>query len=347
LSEEVRVVWVDDDTSRREDAKNLQHRRPNLKVELLSPLELESVLGDAEWKDAKPDLFLLDYYLDRSNDEQGNRFAHKGLTVAGQIRETLPEHPIYMVTAKTDAEDEPELGQETRAARATFDRLLSLNILKSEGANILYHDALDYRAIRQCKEADLGALIGLLKPPQDETERLRLVLPTGLREGLRRSESSDRLYVGDAISFAAWVRGLLLAVPGILYDELYAATHLGVNDDGFRRLIDKLEEARYEGVFSKTTPKRWWVSKLNDLVFRHGNAHGAASSDPRKIGPQVFEVGEGDLAKCGVCGERNPETVGVSLENEADSRPVHFKCSRPHPRRKKELYFDEYRAFDL
>ena len=55
--------------------------------------------------------------------------------------------------------------------------------------------------------------------------------------------------------------------PGLLYDEIHAATYLGISIDSFRRtdVQEFLNPARYSGVFSQEEAL-WWKTKLTDLA---------------------------------------------------------------------------------
>ena len=337
----VKILWIDDEViDHAEDAKNLMYARKKLEVSIIHPTNLDSELRPLKTSNNIPDLFLVDYFLDEVKFEgEGNgKYQHRGLAVAGRLREFEPEHPIYVVTQK-DAKKEGIFFSEAQAVRAVFDKILPFKDLQREGHNILYYDALDYRSIRKSPRRNLGGLFKLLQAPDDLKERLKLVLPEELREGLAP--------YGNTITFAKWVRLVLLDLPGFLYDQLHAATHFGMTVETFKKISPKLKGAKYSGAFAKTSPALWWVSKLNDIIFSMPKARKINKTNPWELCPMVFNLPKKMHTKCIVCGDPFPETVGMNLKDDSDLQPVHYRCSIPHPNRRRELYFDEPRCFEI
>ncbi len=345
---EVHVLWVDDDKDDHlDDAKNLECARKGLCIEMFHPLVLHSKLLKLRNSGEMPDLFLVDYYLDLVANGKNGKFKQRGLSVAGMIREIDPERPIYVITQQ-ETKVEGIFYSVAQAARECFDRILMFKeIQREEGPNILYYDALDHRAIRESLRGDLKALFELLQAPDDVTETLKLVLPNELKNGLSAKKSTKHPE-GNVIAFARWTREILLRVPGFLYEELYASTHLGMLIDSFREISPRLKKARYSGIFARTSPPLWWVSELNDIVFSNQKAWKIDKTNLWEVAPTVFSTPKEGLAKCEVCGESFPETVGINLKDDKDLKPVHYRCSRPYlQKRKRELYFDEPRGFEV
>lgn len=339
----VEILWVDDEVAEHgEDARNMESVRKELKVTIVHPGNLQSTLGTLK---KMPDLFLVDYFLDELEGDNNRKYEQRGLAVAGKIRELEPEWPVYVVTNKGNKK-EGILFSEAQAAIASFDKILTFKEVQREGHDILYYDALDYRSIRDAPRRDPKAIFKLLEAPDNIKDRLRLVLPNELREGLSPSRAL-KYPEGDAISFAKWVRLVLLSIPGFLYDELHAATYLGMKADFFRRIYSKLKRAKYSGIFSRTNPSLWWVSKLNDILFSSAKAQKSDRTNPWEVGPIVFGLTDAQQAKCVVCNKSFPETIGIDLKDDKNLKPVHYRCSIPHPAKKRELYFDEPRAFEL
>jgi hypothetical protein len=343
MTSKVKALWIDDDLTHLDDARNLRSRRlgvdfsrPEKLVERLAPIAADG--------HETPDIFLVDYYLNEIADQNHQKYPNQGLTIEAQIRERFPEYPIYLVTHIMTDSEEARLGGSTHAVKSSFDKILTFKEVQRHGEEILYYDALDYRKIRTSPTQNQETLYSLLKAPIQVKEELKLVLPSQLRQGLATvSETSP--YKGNAIAFAKWVRDLLLLEPGFLYDDLHTATFLGIKLSGLQKLTDELKKARYSGIFSKTSKGLWWTSKLREIIFSSPRARESTSTSPWEVAPIVFKVPKRDRSVCAICGDSLPETVGINSEDDRDLKPVHYRCSEPHPNKKRELYFDEPRAF--
>ena len=340
---DILVVWVDDESQdRTADAINIIFKRKNLRIQVFHPKDskIDDLISKLRSNKNIPDLFLLDYFLDEHAEQYTNeKFKSRALTFAGRIREKLPEHPIYVVT-NYPAKKEGVFISEAQAANTIFDKLLSFKEVQRFGHDILYFDALDYARIRNSKRNSLGALYSLLEAPECAHSIIESVLPDELKKGISP--------LGNTISFANWVRDVLATKPGILYDDIYTATYLGMAVQYFQSIDEKIIKAVYRGIFSRTNPRPlWWRCVINDILFSSKKAKSSNKTNPWELGPIVFNVPNKYLAKCVVCGHPYPETVGTNIKDDSDIKPVHFKCSLPHPLKKRDLYFDEFRAFSL
>jgi hypothetical protein len=66
------------------------------------------------------------------------------------------------------------------------------------------------------------------------------------------------------------------------------------------------------------------------------------SIDLTQLAPKLFRLDESKLSKCAVCGKGYPETVGFSAMTK-NMKPVHYRCSVPHPEKTRMTYFEEER----
>ena len=337
------VYWIDDDVSdRNEDVANIENKNKNLKLILIHPDEFVNHIYEKVNSKKQPDLFLCDYFLNRIiNEQTGKKFPHQGFTVAGIIREKYPEFPIYGVTVEDSEKSNGIFGSRAQAAEEVYDKIFSLRIIKDEGYKILYYDAIDFERIRVSKRGNVNTLLDLLKAPLVDSNRLRLILPNDLKKGLKFYDS------GNSIAFSRWVLKDLLFTPGFLYNKLQSATHVGMTTVTFERHINKFNESKYTGIFSETSEPLWWVSKLDEKIFSYQVSKKSSEVSTQKLATKIFKLSKNQSAKCIRCGELFPETVGINLDDEDDKKPVHYKCSIPHPKLKNKMYFDEPRAFKL
>ncbi len=343
MQSKVKALWIDD-TDRSEDARNLQNA--SLLVEYIRPENLERKLPIyIKDKNSAPDIYLVDYFLGLISGNNNQKFKYNGLTIAAIIREHYPEYPIYLVTAVEHETADTKLSLWAQAANVSFDEILTLKEVQRNGMNFLYFDAMDFKAIRKATKADIGTLFKLLNAHKNIQEKLALVLPDELRSGLSSGVGTSQR--GNAIAFAKWVRGTLLVKAGFLYNRLRTATYLGMNIANFNKIASSFSKALYSGVFSRSHESLWWVSELDLKIFSYAKAQRNLTINPWEIAPSLFKIPNSGTTKCGVCGKRHPETVGVNVDDNQDYRPVHYCCSEPYYNEKREPYFDEPRSFKL
>lgn len=338
----VKILWVDDDKSHEDDVKNLLHKNKNLKIDFIHPQNLTEHLKDIG-RSHVPDLFLVDFFLNLKK-EQDQKYPHKGLVAATEIREKFPEHPIYGIS-QVGKDKKFSFAESTLGRKQVFDDFLEYKIIQREGHNILYFDAKDYNLIKNITRKKIGELLGLLKAPEETYDTLKKILPEELKEGLMPPKGLTNPE-GNAIAFARWVKRFFLPTSGILYDELHTAIYLGIDQEYFAREVSsKFDRARYKGIFHQTTKPLWWVNKINDRLFSTATAREMDTTNPWEIAPAIFKVPKDKMTKCAVCEGNYPETIGVNLENEEELEPVHYRCSVSHPTKRREIYFDEPRGF--
>lgn len=322
-SAQIKVTWIDDDKNNEEDARNLESKNRKLHIKFIPAIGFESVLKE------KTDLFLIDDRLHLRNYKNG-------LAVAGHVRVKFPETPIYLFSAWPNTTLRTTLAQ---AAESAADKVIDTKKIRREGHDILYYDALDYRKMRTARRHSLRVIFRLLRSPLDDQNRIRMVLPESLKKGLSRT--------GNAIALGKWVSTNFLASPGFLYDSLYASTKLGMTESAFCKRESRFRTARYSGIFSNTSGPLWWNSTLMDIVFRR-----TARRFPREektdlpdLTKRLFNLASSEIAKCVVCGRKNPETIGLDKYDESNRHPVHIRCSIPHPTKTRAMFFEEVRQF--
>jgi len=332
------IFWIDDEKERKKQAEileiTLEKQKPNggptPNVVFLTLPKWSDFLEKGDYQEDSVDLFLVDYLLLVKGLHRGG-----GLSVSGGIREHFPEIPIYIFSAK----DVPYI------VKDLADHILTLKEVQRSPIP-LYFGAFYYRLIRMSPRRSAQDLLKLLEAPEMDHKRIVLTLPENIKDSLSSRAKRPRF---TTIEFARWVRQTLLKIPGFLFDSLYSATKLGITEEVFLEQSSTFKKARYDGVFAKTNPELWWNSKLREIVYETAidKKLDCDTSDLRKLAPALFTLQSSKLSKCAVCGERYPETVGINKDDDEDYRPVHYKCSVPHPKRTRILYFEEPRQFSL
>ena len=103
---------------------------------------------------------------------------------------------------------------------------------------------------------------------------------------------------------AKWVRSVLLQNPGFLFDELHAATFLGLSVTGFQKVKPMFEAALYCGPFATGSRPVWWQTSLKDCLYQRVGVD--ASDYTQAAGRTLLAFEEDDFCKCYVCGNLCP-----------------------------------------
>lgn len=345
MTASARVLWVDDAITKggstTQAVLTLMRQTKGLIADARHPNALETALHDREF-----DLFLVDYRLSKEPDENQKKYRYTGISVGGLIRDRFPDLPIYLTSALID--EAPE-----KLDSELFDRVVTHSSLtKKDGIAVLRDDAVDFKKIRNTKHrTSVKSVHQLLRTPKSAHLEVERVLPEDLRRGLgarehERANTRPTKLASGTIQFGRWVMNVFLANPGVLYDQLYSATYLGMTESYFLRKFSKNADAhQYRGVFSLTHQPLWWKSGLTELVIGHPNAKNYGSLRIWDLAPKLFDVPMQARPKCSVCGKSSPETVAYDRDNPVRRGPAHLSCSEPDPKRQPVLYFEPYRVF--
>jgi CheY-like chemotaxis protein len=323
MKKKLTVVWIDDDPIRRVESDNIESRL-KLDIKFIDvknknlPDELKKILSGDE-----PDLILMDHMLNKIK-ENGYK---TGSTAAEVIHEKWPDCPIVCVTA-VDLKDIDLHKQSIYEDIFEFDNISSYD-------STIVSIADSFKKLKKNRPKNIDDLIGLLKAPIEDWERLKAVIP----EELKKSEFyQDKSLL---LTLSRWVRHTLIAKPGFLYDRLWTATLLGIKKESLSKIEHIFSDAKYSGIFSDEGNERWWQSKLKEIFFLQ-----FPESDeiyPWKLGRKLPGIDEADFSKCDFSEEDFPETVAFSDEK-ADKRvQVRLRYTVSHPDFEKSLFFEEMR----
>lgn len=220
-----------------------------------------------------PDIVLVDFDLARRQPD-GVKATYTGAAFAASIRDKAPAIPVVLVSRGA-------LGKRLESRRdlsSGFDELIYKEEIKSDPRRVV-RDLVElisgYQVLARTSSLRWTDLLDILGADGEaELEELRLSAGTA---GPRTSNQQWR--VSEA---AHWIRGVVLAYPGILLDELYAATLLGVDLQSFsnKRLQSTLATARYTGPFAQKD--YWWKTRLLALISKRFAKAGTAGP------PQAF-----------------------------------------------------------
>jgi len=254
-----RVLYIDDEIDR--PGRDAQKIRELLHIE--GEFECELRLPPKVFSDLPvelPDALLVDLDLSTApaNEEPVSYF---GSTLASEMRMRHPVCPIVLITRPHIMAWKSSLLEESMD--------VDLIVLKEE-----IHRGPDevrakivaliegFQALENIAGQAWRRVLELMGSDENESNQLREAAPP--------IESKQ----WNIPQVARWIRNVVMGFPGILYDDLTAATRLGISLDAFRTpgVQQLIEPARYTGVFN-TYKERWWRNRLfsiaQSLMLRH------------------------------------------------------------------------------
>jgi CheY-like chemotaxis protein len=312
-----KIVWIDDNPDRGRTADELGAEFINVRGADLA----ETVA--ALLSRPQPSLVILDHILDKTATK--NPLFKRGSTIAEAIKEQWADCPVVGVT---NADNVKKIDVRTQR---TYDALFPFSQFGAYAKRI---EAIrqGFLVIAKTKAQSARVLVDLMKPPEDELERLVSALPDDLKKSFQDASVASRLY--------SWV-DRLMDRPGFLYDRLWAATLLGLNESGFQKVCEQFKKARYAGVFSADDYPRWWSNRLTELLHKRSKPESEELS--WHAGRRLRGIKKEHYSRCYVCGEEFPDTVAFLDAVSDEQRAMHLKCTALHPRYKRELYFEDIR----
>lgn len=320
MRKKLKFIWVDDNPQRLEGSKIMaKHLKVTIDFKDVKNKDLQSVLTRI-LKGEEPNLIIIDHNL----EDASSGIFKKGSTAAAYIREQWPECPIICISGV-----DPNLVDSQQ--RALYEEILPVEHISQYFDDILVL-AKSFDAIKNSRPKNVEEFINLLNPPEQERSNLKSIMPTALKENF-----NDRSL---AVEISRWVRGVLLNRPGFLYNEIWAATLVGLKKDAFERLNKKFKPALYTGIFANQSEKRWWKSQLLEDLAASTNFRGL----PWEKGRFIKGTTEKDYSKCYASDEDYPETVAfIDQGRGAKEDAMRIKYTNLHPDYESMLLFEDIR----
>lgn len=195
-------------------------------------------------------LFLIDYELigRQPNRPHANYY---GGTLATALRQRSPDTPLVLLTRRTLAlwhHDRPFVEP---------SQIFDGELYKDE-----IDDDLD-RVVKQLSELAKGFILLKAKQERNWDELLVALDASPEEEAALLREANPPADGWTTVQASRWIRHVILQYPGVLYDNVHAATALGISVESFTttELQSFLHQARYTGVFSPIDG-RWWRNRL-------------------------------------------------------------------------------------
>jgi hypothetical protein len=206
-----------------------------------------------------PDLILVDF--DFSNvDKSNNVLGMNGVTLSNLLRQKFQNVPIILLTRKLI--ERSEKFPHNEAILACIDDIAFKEDLippnNSELMRNLISISIGYNRLRTREPKNWLNLLEMISAPKSSIDLLKMSYP--------KEQAKSKTWTG--FESAIWIRKILMAFPGILYDEIFAATYLGISIDSFRQpnIQSFFNVARYTGIFSEQK-ELWWKTKLHDTAL--------------------------------------------------------------------------------
>jgi hypothetical protein len=303
----LRFVWIDDKRSKVEQYRpvieaGVEGRKASLELIEVNA-DLLSRLSDwcAANKDRPPDLIIIDHIFTMALP-----FGIKGSSVAHLLRSELPRVPMVCVTAMFDRPN--SFDQEDISEYTALFRYQHLN----DGLEDLSVIARDFPKLHPTTVNAREHFISALKPPARDRVDLNQVLP---------DEFKSEQHITTEHRVARWIFNVFLPRPGFLYDRLHTATLLGLTVDGFSKVEDKFDRAKYKGVFATNSKPKWWSSAVRKLLYELA---GEDSPDiPQYAGRSLLGITPADYSVCYVSKKAEPPPDAVVSADSTSSAKLH------------------------
>lgn len=318
MPNEFTVLWIDDNKERREETRGGVGDDDQITVLPLGPREVASELltgPDGEPTiPSEPHLALVDWYL-HTDDYEGD-----GPSIEGILRDNFSTTPVYAFSGQYGSsafKREQKRGEHRFALITSPDRLDDVDLIQ---------DIEDYQRIRDKEGECLDGIIELLEAPPDLKEKIQSTLPQEFAEGLPSEDEGDS---DSSLRFARWVRHELLEKPGLLWDDVWSATKIGIDKERFAEYESSLSDAKYTGIFSHRNDL-WWRMLVRDELFDRAAEQDRTVDRLWKDGPDLLDVAEEHRATCEIdpCNKSHPpQTVAAGSPSEKPNFQVHYNCS--------------------
>lgn len=323
MSKKLKFVWIDDDDDRNIACTNLE-RHLGVKCHFVN-VKPENVDFLSVIDKVKPDLILLDHNL----TDIGTGAIKKGSTISALIREKNPTCAIACITAQDILSIDSQ-------QRMSYESIFSYDDITDHYLT-MQSIALGYRKMKSNLPTNINDLFNLMKAPKEEQIRLETILPHDIKENF-----SDQ---GIYTNISHWIRDVLIERPGFLYDNLWSATLLGLNESGFKKIEKLFAPAKYKGIFSDESKERWWKSELTKILSKHVKTGGLPWEKGRMLPGIIARHYSKDYYTD--FKEEFPETVAYLDETTNERAQMKLKYTVPHPKFDKLLFFEEIKMMKV
>ena len=342
-----KMLWIDDEVS---ESIALHDSDPEIEFKCIHPKKLIDwfLVENREVENQEVDIILVDYKLNTKADDLGETYSGLAPTIIGWLWIYYPITPIFLISQIITEEIAGEENQ-------IFDLLLPRGSLND--ASLFKNETENYRKLGQICPGSLTDIYTVLDTPDSSADLIELALPTEFKKGLSNDASSilqPQLTAPSPTRFAKWVRNQLLKNPGPLYDNLYAATALGMTLDYFENHFLKslgyrpaFADARYKGVFANVAPTHWWKLEIYAFLFSQPSEDEITVTDSYREAAKILDVPNECRSTCIKCKSFFPETVAMDADDRSERFQVHISCSYPDDSQLTSPLFEQKRLVTI
>lgn len=256
----VKVLYIDDEIDKpgrdAQKIKSLLDLPDEFECELQPPPKRVSELpGDIL------DALLIDLDLSAAKID-GESISYFGSTLAAEVRMRHSGCPIILVTRTHVIDQKRQWLEESGDIDLIVDKD-AINIDPSQVRTDIVALIDGFQALREVEGKGWKEVVALFHADEDEIKLLQEAAPP-LDRGHWNIPQTSR-----------WIRNVVMGYPGILYDDLTAATRLGISLESFLQpsLQQFLGSSKYTGPFSSFR-ERWWRDRLfkaaQSILLEHG-----------------------------------------------------------------------------
>ena len=281
-----KVLFIDDEINRpgrdAQKTRDLLHRPGEFECELRPPpRDFINLISEL------PDALIVDLELSTQPDE-GKPVNYYGSTLAAEVRMRKPACPVILVTRPEVITGKAQLIEES----VDVDLVVYKDDINRDpdGERTKIAALIEgFKALEAVSRQEWQKVLELMRASEDEAHLLREAAPPVEKKEWNIPQA------------AKWIRNVVMGYPGILYDDLAAATRLGISIESFR--ISNVQElmgpAKYSGVFSNYK-ERWWRNRLFNIAQSLMLKHKIQGPVSQKFS-EAFDLEFGEKLSTAVC----------------------------------------------
>ena len=328
---EIKLVLIDDDKGDLQKYANIFQLglkdEYNISVKQITVEEINNNTSILDSLDS--DALLVDQELFRI--ESGNNIlVINGVTLSMHLRQKYPNIPIFIFTnnkipniKESNYFDSEEYIDEFLIKGDYADIKL---IKESEFLKIVE----GYQNLREHEIKSFDDIISALSLPERNFEYIR----DDVLETIPQKFLNSKISILHYYKIAKWIRKTLMNYPGLLYDDIHAATFFGISVNSFREksIQEFFKSAKYKGLFSNDK-EMWWKSELiecsddfldideRQMPYSQGFQKGWEKKTGDKLDPAVCVYSNKTPADWICCVLNEPVMIKYTLRYLKDNRP--------------------------